>query len=259
MLRRLFTYCVVTALVCGPIAGARAQFGNSAFGNSGFGGMGSFGSSGFGGSGFGNNAFGMGGFGNSGFGGGFGSGFGTNGFSGLGNTGFNSMFGAGGTTNPFGSSGNYGGGQMFVGRDAGDMQATFTQMGRAQTQFLNQMSRNMSRNNNRNRQDVNTIENPPQPMRVEIRTAFAVPRIATTAIASRIQTRLRRLATDHRVGQPTVTIVGDTAVIGGVAESESQRMLVEQLVSLEPGVRDVRNEMTVAAMPSGTSGSPAGN
>jgi hypothetical protein len=258
MLPRILGFCIVVAMFGGPVAAARAQFGNSTFGNSGFGGMRSMGTSGFGGSGFGNSAFGMSGFGNSGFG----SGFGMNGFSGLGGTGFNSMFGMGGTANPLGGSGlggGYGGGQMFVGRDAADMQATFTQMGQAQTQFLNQMTGNMNRSNNRNRQVVNTSENPPQPMRVEIRTAFAVPRVAPTALAGRIQTRLQRLAADHKIGRPTVTMVGDTAVIGGVAESESQRMLVEQLVSLEAGVRDVRNEMTVAATPSGASGPPAGN
>jgi hypothetical protein len=117
----------------------------------------------------------------------------------------------------------------------------------------------MNRSNNRNRPVVNTSENPPQPMRVKITAAFATPRVDATAIAGKIQTRLRRLAADHKVGRPTVTMVGDTAVIGGVAESESQRMLVEQLVLLEPGVRDVRNEMTVAAIPSGAPGSPAGN
>jgi hypothetical protein len=217
--------------------------------------MGGFGSNGFGGSGFGNSGFGMSGFGNSGFGG---SGFGMNGFGGLGNTGFNSSFGNGGTPNPLGGSG-YGGGQMFVGRDATDMQATFTQMGRAQTQFLNQMSRNMNRGNNRNQRMVNTTENPPQPMRVEIRAAFAVPRVDSTVFASRIQGRLQRLGSDHKLGRPVVTMQGDTAIISGVAESESQRLLVERLIALEPGVREVRNEMTLADAPSVAPAPPADN
>jgi hypothetical protein len=38
-------------------------------------------------------------------------------------------------------------------------------------------------------------------------------------------------------------------VLRGVAESESQSAVLAQLIAMEPGVRAVRNEMTVAGAP----------
>jgi hypothetical protein len=49
---------------------------------------------------------------------------------------------------------------------------------------------------------------------------------------------------------------GDTAVLRGVAATDSQRLVLEKLVALEPGVRQVRNEMTVIAPPAAAT-SPA--
>jgi PPE-repeat protein len=208
-------------------------FGSSGFGNSGFGnsgvGSGGFGGSGFGNSGFGNSAFGGSGFGNSGFGN---SGFGNSGFgnSGFGNSGF--------------GSGQYGGGQAFVGRDATDMQNVFQQTSRAQMQFFNNMNRQMSRNN-RNRTPT-APQNPPQPMRVEVRTAFAAPQPTSEAVANTLRRRLAKILADHNMSQPVLTVQGGTAVLTGVATSDSERQVIAQLVAMEPGVRAVRNEMTVA-------------
>jgi hypothetical protein len=44
-------------------------------------------------------------------------------------------------------------------------------------------------------------------------------------------------------------VEGDTVVLRGVAESESQALVLANLISLEPGVRAVRNEMTLAGAP----------
>lgn len=212
--------------------------GSGGFGSGGFGSSG-FGSSGFGSSGFGSGGFGSGGFGSSGFGGGFGN-------SGFGNSGFgNSGFGGG-----YGNSGYGGntGGQNFVGRDAGDMQAVWGQMGRASTQFFNSMNRNMGRNNNNNsrRQTSKAIQNPPQPMRVQVKVAFDAPRAAPSQLVSGIQTRLARIADERKWVRPNLRMEGDTAVLSGVAASESERAVMGQLLAIEPGVREVRNEMTIA-------------
>ena len=40
----------------------------------------------------------------------------------------------------------------------------------------------------------------------------------------------------------TITVQGDTAVISGAAASDSERQTIGQLVALEQGVRDVRNQ-----------------
>jgi PPE-repeat protein len=203
-------------------------FGNSGFGNSGFGG-GGMGGRGFGSSGFGNSGFGGGGFGNSPFGqGGFGN-------SGFGNSGFgNSGFG-----------GQYGGGQQFVGRDATDMQGAFQQTSRAQTQFFNNMNRQFARQN-RDRRPATTTENPPQPMRVEVRVAFQAPRPTSEVVANTLRARLTKILSARGMSQPVVTMQGDTAILTGVAASDSERQVIGQLAALEQGVREVRNEMTVA-------------
>jgi hypothetical protein len=208
--------------------------------------MGGFGS-GFGGGGFGGSSFGSGGFG-----GGFGSsGFGNSFGGGLGTSGFGGGLGSGG----------YGGMQSFVGRDATDMQSAWNQMGSAGAQFFNQMNRSMRRNSYRERrqQADAAMQNPPQPMRIEIRAAFNAPRPAPSVVTQNIRTRLASLATDHRIGQPIVTMEGDTAVLRGVAESESQREVLANLIALEPGVRQVRNEMQLVSVTNATSVPAAGN
>jgi hypothetical protein len=219
--------------------------------SSGVGGFGGSGMSGFGGGGFGGGGFGSSGFGSGGFGGGFGSSSIGNSFGGgLGNSGFGG-FGSGGAA----------GLQSFVGRDATDMQSAWNQMGSAGAQFFNQMNRNMRRNSSRERrqQAQTAMQNPPQPMRIEIRAAFNAPRPAPSVIAQNIRARLASLAADHRIGQPIVTMEGDTAVLRGVAESESQRQVLANLIALEPGVRQVRNEMQLAAAVNATSVPGAGN
>jgi hypothetical protein len=244
----------------GTSAFRNSGFGSSGFGSSGFGS--GFGSSGFGSSGFGRSGFGSSGFGSSGFGNGFGGGVG-NGFgSGFGNSGFgNSGFGGGGFGNGFGGNGQYGGGQNFVGRDAADMQGTFNQMGRAGAQFFNQMNRNMSRESNRRRQSNNNQanQNPPQPMRVEVKVAFNAPRPSPAQMSTAIRTRLAKILTEHRMSMPGVAMEGDTVVLTGMAASENERDVITQLLALEPGVRDVRNEMTVAAPATAALVPPQGN
>jgi hypothetical protein len=58
------------------------------------------------------------------------------------------------------------------------------------------------------------------------------------------------------MAQPAVTMEGDTAVLRGVAASESERLVLEKLVMLEPGVRQVRNEMVVTAPPAAVRSAP---
>jgi hypothetical protein len=202
----------------------------------------------------------------------FGSGFGSSGMSGFGSSGMGGMnsFGSGGVGSSFGGGGMGGmssfgmqgmggmnggamGGQNFVGRDGGDMNAVMSQMGRAGTQFFNSMSQNMRGRNNRNRQQQSggegEGENERPEMRIRLEVGFAAPRPAPTALARNIQTRIARLAVDHSLGRPQVSVEGDTVVLRGVAESESQSLVLANLIALEPGVRAVRNEMTIAQVP----------
>ncbi len=193
----------------------------------------------FGGSGFGSSAFGGGGFGGSGMGGS--SAFGRGG--GMGGSGF----GGGGMGGGM-SGGGMGGGQNFVGRDGGDMQAIMGQMGRAGTQFFSTMNQNMSnRNRFRQQQQTDGEENERPPVRVRLEMGFNSTPAAPSVVATNLNTRIAQLAVDHSVGQPQISVEGDTVVLRGTAESESQLRVLERFVMLEPGVMRVRNEMVVAA------------
>jgi hypothetical protein len=121
-------------------------------------------------------------------------------------------------------------------------------MGRAGTQFFNQMNRNIARPS-RDRQPATAVESVPQPMRVALRVAFDAPRPTASSITSRVRARLGKILADHGIDQPALTMEGDTAVLRGLAASDSQRLVLEKLVSLEPGVRQVRNEMVVIEPP----------
>ncbi|HVT28141.1 MAG TPA: BON domain-containing protein [Lacipirellulaceae bacterium] len=248
---------VLSPMAWGQGFGGTSAFHGSGLGSSGFGSGfgGGFGSSGFGSSGFG--GFGSSGFGSSGFGSGFGGGFGSGLGGGFGNSGFgNSGFGGAGFGNGFGNSfgsGQYGGGENFVGRSPYSMQNAFGQTSRGANQFFSQMGRAFGQGMRSSRRQSSTnhnTEQQAQPMRVEVHVAFNVPTPPPTQLTSTIQTRLTRILADHKMSPAALRMEGDTAVITGVAASENERDLIGQLIAIEPGVRDVRNEMTVTAPPS---------
>ncbi len=235
--------CAATLLLAGA-APALAQYsqggGQNSFGGGSFGnnmGGNSFGNS-FGGGSLGGNSFGGGSFG-SGTGGGFGSGMG-----GFGNS---SLGGTGAGQNSMGN--NQQGGQGFVGRDSADMASIFNELGRNSNQFMQQLNRTMGRGN-RGRQNSSQGENAVLPVRVQLNVAFDHPQVQSTIVAKAVRGRLEKLITRRNIAAPEVEVVGDTVVLRGVAPSESQRLVIEKLVSLEPGVYSVENQMTVEEEPS---------
>jgi osmotically-inducible protein OsmY len=187
-----------------------------------------FGSGGFGSGGLGSSGFGSGGLGSSGLGG---SGFGT---SGQGGSGFGQ--------NSLGN--NQQGGQNFVGRDSGDMASVFNQLGRNSNQFFQQLNRSMG--GGRNQQGNSQQDNAALLVRVRLDVAFDHPRSQPTVVATAVRGRLETVLAGRSIVAPEVEMNGDTVVLRGVAPSESQRLMIEKLVSLEPGVADVDNQMTVA-------------
>ena len=109
------------------------------------------------------------------------------------------------------------------------------------------MNQNMSnRNRFRQQQPTDGEENERPPVRVRLEMGFSSPPAAPTAVATNLNTRLAQLAVDHSLGQPQVSVEGDTVVLRGTADSESQLRVLERFVMLEPGVMRVRNEMVVA-------------
>jgi hypothetical protein len=258
MWTRVFAICAAFMFPLCLAHSAAAQFGGgqSAFGggSGGFGGGGMGG--GMGGSGFGGGGGGMGssGFGGSGFGGGGGmggmgsSGFGSSGFGGAGGGMGNSGFGGSG----MGGNNQPGGAINFIGRGAqqnGQNGMNGMQGNRAMNQFFTNMNKSMSHGSKNQKGRSSTSQNPPQPMRMEVKTAFDAPRTPTNVIAGVIQTRMTKILGDHHMSQPIITVQGDTAVITGAAKSDSERQTIGQLVSLESGIRAVRNEMTAPDAP----------
>jgi hypothetical protein len=258
MWTRAFTLCTSFALAICLAHTANAQrggtgasafggssgFGSSGMGSSGFGGMGGgMGSSGFGGMGGG---MGSSGFGSSGFGGGGMGGMGSSGFgsSGMGSSGFGNS-GMGGNNQP-------GGAQNFVGRGAqqnGQNGQNGMQGNRQMNQFFTNMNKSMSRGNKGQKGKSSTSQNPPQPMRMEVKAAFDAKPTNSNAVASIIQARMTKILGDHHMSQPLITVQGDTAVITGDAKSDTERQTIGQLVALESGIRAVRNEMTAPDAP----------
>lgn len=68
---------------------------------------------------------------------------------------------------------------------------------------------------------------------------------APTTVATTLQTRLEKAGLPGVGGEVQVLLEGDTVVLRGSVPSGYQRLLAENLARLEPGVRQVRNELVV--------------
>ncbi len=252
MFSRLITSGLVIAILgaTGSLVHAQNRGGTSAFGgNSGMS-AGSFNTS-MGGGGFGSSSFGSGGFGGSRFGSSRtgSSGFGSSGFGGspFGNSGFN--------TGQGGNRAGQGGQQGFIGRDGADMQATFNQSGN-NNQLMQNLNRmlggggNQGRNRNRGQNNNQQSQNEKPPVTVRLEVAFDRPRDPLRLTGENIGLRLRKILDEHSITQPEVSVESGVVVLRGTAASESERLVLEKLIAIEPGVREVQNLMTVAQVPS---------
>lgn len=215
-------------------SGMGSSFGGSGFGSSAFGSSSSLGNRGFGSSGFGSGGIGGGGFGGSSPMG-MGSGFGSGGMGGMGG----------------GMMGTGQGGENFVGRSGSDFTSAMNQMNRNGQQFMQQFGQAMNRGGRggRNNRGGSQQENVLPPVRVQLDVAFDHTPTAPPVVAANVRARLERILSARNVARPEVTVVGDTVVLRGVAANDSQRMVIGRLVAMEPGVRSVENQMTVAPAP----------
>ena len=74
------------------------------------------------------------------------------------------------------------------------------------------------------------------------------PSSRVRAVRSRVMSRMDRTlrrALGERASEVQVLLEGSTAVLRGAVASDHQKQLAELLVKLEPGIADVRNELTV--------------
>jgi hypothetical protein len=124
-------------------------------------------------------------------------------------------FGTTGGFNQFGNMGGFGG---------------FGQMGRM-------FGGAMNTRNARTRQNLRT----------SVELGFTAPPVQTpTAVGVRVQERIGRISQIQEMGSVAIEMDGRTAVLRGQVATEQDRDLVARMLLLEPGISDVRNELTFA-------------
>lgn len=82
-------------------------------------------------------------------------------------------------------------------------------------------------------------------VRVPFRVDYMAQPQLTTTFTSRMQTRYSNLPALKGKGSIEPVLEGEILVLRGQVESEADRQLAEDLLSLEPGVSQVRNELVV--------------
>lgn len=204
----------------GQLPGGSNLTSGAGFGNSGFGSGGGLGTQSFGG-GLGQGGFGQGGLGQ--------GGLGQSGFGGA--TGFNAQGG-------FGQSAS-----GFVGRDSADVAAMFENMTRQGQAFQNRVDRAINRSGLGDRGSDQTTQ---QKVRVQLKVGFDYPDPSTSPAMQALSPRMKQLLVEQKVSGVSFERDGGRVTIFGRAADSWERMLVEQLVSQQPGVTSVQNQMTVA-------------
>jgi len=93
----------------------------------------------------------------------------------------------------------------------------------------------------------NSLNRQRQSLRMPVQLGFSTPAVHTPAVvADRVQTRLDRIPRIREMGSVTVEMEGQTAVLRGQVATAADRELVAKMLLLEPGISDVRNELTSA-------------
>ena len=121
-------------------------------------------------------------------------------------------------------------------------------------------------NQNNNRTNLNenvSNENRPTSTRTQIRprheVAFDYSKPAATKVAESLRARIQVLAsrrTDLNVIEVDFDAERGEATLRGSVKSEQAAKVVEAVLRLEPGVRSVRSELTIAANPARTAPGP---
>lgn len=131
----------------------------------------------------------------------------------------------------------------FVGADSGDASNFFSQLQGSGfiDSGLDQFARNRAQQfqGNQNQRTART------PLRPRLSLGFSYNGRSQTRVTGSIQTRLAKLRQLDTLEPVTVAMDSQTAVLRGRVANEHDRELVARIVLLEPGVRQVRNELAV--------------
>lgn len=83
-------------------------------------------------------------------------------------------------------------------------------------------------------------------LRTSVELGFQPPVAPTpAAVSSRVQNRIDRNQRIQEMGSVSIQMEGQTAVLQGQVASAQDRDLVARMLLLEPGISDVRNELTL--------------
>jgi osmotically-inducible protein OsmY len=82
-------------------------------------------------------------------------------------------------------------------------------------------------------------------IRTRLSLGFTPSGAAPALVAQRFEGRLAKTSHIEAITPVKVTMEGSTAILQGTVASEHQRDLARRLAMLEPGISDVRNELTV--------------
>ncbi len=187
-------------------------------------------------SGFGANPFGVGGLSGQAL-----SPYGRNGLIGSSTTG--GAAGGGTAANTGGALGaaNNLGGLTGAALNNRSLQSTLGGLGGRNTFGRGGLNQNQNQNSNKSK------------IRATVTLGFDAPATTDAAASRLVNDRLRRIPSLMLKGI-TVDIVGRTAVVRGQVNSPSDAKVIERLLSLEPGIDAVKNELTYA---NGQSAAPA--
>lgn len=90
----------------------------------------------------------------------------------------------------------------------------------------------------------------PEPViRFRMTLGFSHPQPAPSTVSTNFAQRLSRISQLPSAKSVAVTMEDRTAVLAGQVDSEHEKRLIEKLAMMEPGVSEVRNELTVTASP----------
>ena len=147
--------------------------------------------------------------------------------------------------------GNQGG---FIGADAADVNAINNAMsgaaGRMNNRSQNVQGRNATGRNGRGtnqagRRGQNTGRGGQQMLQPQLHVAFHHPELVPATVSANLTARIRKDLSSRLENVAGVEVEGRLVTLRGTVASRYDRMVVEKLVMLEPGVSRVQNELRV--------------
>ncbi len=141
--------------------------------------------------------------------------------------------------------GNFGSGQdYFVGSDAQQVrrQRNSSNQGQRPRAMIDYSLENLNDMRGASRQS--SSGNTKSPVRVQLRPLFTIPQLSASQLTARASTQLRK-ALPTTVAGAQISVSDGTATIAGTVRSEYDKQLVARMLSLQPGISQVENRLTI--------------